>query len=250
MPVFIASLHNELFKLRKRKKYTVLLIIASAVCVLSGLRGIVVNAISGMDFDRAALLGGLTLSHMTFFLQIFLPLMAIMAACDLFPVEFHDRTIRACLMRPVGRGKLYFSKVAAVFVLCVFDLAVLFAVTAVTQLVLGGTAEGIGTGLAACVLDLVPLAVLICFLCCLDQLLHGPSLAVLIGLVAYVGLLAVGLYVGGAGGMLFTGYLKWHNLWIGTALPLFAMLPRIGLLVGYGLVFACCGHLLFERREC
>ena len=173
MPVFIASLHNELFKLRKRKKYTVLLIIAGAVCVLSGLRGIVVNAISGMDFDRAALLGGLTLSHMTFFLQIFLPLMAIMAACDLFPVEFHDRTIRACLMRPVGRGKLYFSKVAAVFVLCVFDLAVLFAVTAVTQLVLGGTAEGIGTGLAACVLDLVPLAVLICFLCCLDQLLHG-----------------------------------------------------------------------------
>ena len=136
------------------------------------------------------------------------------------------------------------------FVLCVFDLAVLFAVTAVTQLVLGGTAEGIGTGLAACVLDLVPLAVLICFLCCLDQLLHGPSLAVLIGLVAYVGLLAVGLYVGGAGGMLFTGYLKWHNLWIGTALPLFAMLPRIGLLVGYGLVFACCGYLLFERREC
>ena len=39
------------------------------------------------------------------------------------------------------------------------------------------------------------------------------------------------------------------NLWIGTTLPFLPMLSRIGLLAGYGLVFACGGYLLFERKE-
>ena len=51
------------------------------------------------------------------------------------------------------------------------------------------------------------------------------------------------------GGLVFTGYLRWHNLWIGIALPFFSLLPRIGLLAGYGLVFGCCGYLLFDRKE-
>lgn len=43
MQAFAASLQNELFKLRKRKKYLVLLIIASAICVVSALRVLIVN---------------------------------------------------------------------------------------------------------------------------------------------------------------------------------------------------------------
>ena len=40
MQAFAASLQNELFKLRKRKKYLVLLIIASAICVVGGKAGL------------------------------------------------------------------------------------------------------------------------------------------------------------------------------------------------------------------
>ena len=32
-------------------------------------------------------------------------------------------------------------------------------------------------------------------------------------------------------------------------LPFLSLLPRIGLLAGYGLVFGCCGYFLFERKE-
>ena len=42
---------------------------------------------------------------------------------------------------------------------------------------------------------------------------------------------------------------KRSNLWIGTLLPFTAMLSRIGILLGYGLVFACCGFFLFDRKE-
>ena len=32
-------------------------------------------------------------------------------------------------------------------------------------------------------------------------------------------------------------------------LPFLSLLPRIGLLAGYGLVFGCGGYLLFDRKE-
>ena len=46
MERFLASLSNELFKLRKRKKYLVFLIIGAVICVASALRVLIVNYIT------------------------------------------------------------------------------------------------------------------------------------------------------------------------------------------------------------
>ena len=128
MERFLASLSNELFKLRKRKKYLVFLIIGAVICVASALRVLIVNYITDGGVSREAILGGLMSSNLPFILLIFLPLMAVMAASDLFVGEQVDHTLRFSLMRPVGKGKLFFSKAAAVFLLCAFDLAVLYVV--------------------------------------------------------------------------------------------------------------------------
>lgn len=249
MERFLASLSNELFKLRKRKKYLVFLIIGAVICVASALRVLIVNYITDGGVSREAILGGLMSSNLPFVLLIFLPLMAVMAASDLFVGEQADHTLRFSLMRPVGKGKLFFSKAAAVFLLCAFDLAVLYVVSTVAQVGLGGGTEGILTSLGACLLDLVPLAVLVLFFCLINQLVKGSSLTVLLCVVLYIGLLILGTYLPAVGGLVFTGYLRWHNLWIGITLPFFSLLPRIGLLAGYGLVFGCCGYLLFDRKE-
>lgn len=249
MKQFSASLSNELFKLRKRKKYLVFLLLGCAVCVVSALRVLIANYITQGNFSREAVLGGLTNSNLPFMLLIFLPLMAIMACCDLFVGEQADHTIRFSLMRPVSKGKLFFSKGLAVLVLCAFDLAVMYLVSTLSQVILGGGARGIVTSLGACLLDLIPLAVLILFFCLVNQLTKGASLAVLLCVVLYIGLLALGTYMPAVGGLMFTGYLRWHNLWIGTILPFGSLLSRIGLLVGYGLVFGCGGYFLFDRKE-
>lgn len=245
----MANLKNELFKLRKRKKYFVFLILGCLVCVASALKLVIANYITDGGMSAEAVLGGLTSSNLPFFLLIFLPLMAIMASCDLFVGEQADHTIRFSLMRPVGKGKLFFSKATAVFILCAFDLAVMYLVTTLTQVILGGGARGIATSFLACLLDLIPLAVLVLFFCLVNQLVKGSSLTVLLCVVLYVGFIAIGTYMPAIGGLLFTGYLRWHNLWIGVTLPILSMLPRIGLLAGYGLVFGCGGYLLFDRKE-
>ena len=101
----------------------------------------------------------------------------------------------------------------------------------------------------ACVLDLIPMAVLILFFALINQLVKGSSLTVLLCVVCYVALVVFGTYMPSVGGLVFTGYLRWHNLWIGVTLPFLSLLPRIGLLAGYGLVFGCGGYLLFDRKE-
>lgn len=253
MDTFIANLQNELFKLRKRKKYLVFLILGCLVCVGSGLRVLAANFFTGRmgteSVSPTALLGNLMHSNLTFILLIFLPLMAMMACCDLFVGEQADHTMRFSLMRPVGKGKIFFSKALAVLILCAFDLAVMYAVTTVTQVALGGGVRGVVSSLFACLLDLIPLAVLILFFCLINQVVKGASLAVLLCVVLYIGFMAVGTYLPAFGGLLFTGYLRWHNLWVGVALPFGSLLSRIGLLAGYGLVFGCVGYLLFDRKE-
>lgn len=249
MTQFMANLKNELFKLRKRKKYAVFLLLGCLICVASALKLVIANYITDGGMSAEAVLGGLTSSNLPFFLLIFLPLMAIMASCDLFVGEQADHTIRFSLMRPVGKGKLFFSKATAVFILCAFDLAVMYLVTTLTQVILGGGTQGIATSFLACLLDLIPLAVLVLFFSLVNQLVKGSSLTVLLCVVLYVGFIALGTYMPAIGGLLFTGYLRWHNLWIGVTLPILSMLPRIGLLAGYGLVFGCGGYLLFDRKE-
>ena len=240
MAQFMANWKNERFKLRKRKKYFVFLILGSLICVASALRLVIANYITGGALSPETVLGGLTNANLPFFLLVFLPLMA---------GEQADHTIRFSLMRPVGKGKLFFSKAAAVFTLCAFDLAVLYLVTTLTQVILGGGTRGVAPSFLACLLDLIPLAVLILFFCLVNQLVKGSSLTVLLCVVLYVGFIAVGTYLPAFGGLLFTGYLRWHNLWIGVTLPFLSLLSRIGLLAGYGLVFACGGYLLFDRKE-
>lgn len=249
MERFAANLRNELFKLRKRKKYLVFLILGGILCVASALRVLVVTYFTDGEVSRQAILGGLTSSNLPFILLIFLPLMAIMATGDLFVGEQSDHTIRFSLMRPVSKGKLFFSKAAAVLVLCAFDLAVLYLVSTLAQVALGGGTKGILTSLGACLLDLIPLAVLVLFFSLLNQMLKGAGLTVLLCIVVYIILLLMGTYLPAVGGLVFTGYLRWHNLWIGITLPFLSLLPRIGLLAGYGLIFGCCGYFLFERKE-
>ncbi|MFR1232786.1 MAG: hypothetical protein ACLSCQ_03955 [Evtepia gabavorous] len=161
MERFLASLSNELFKLRKRKKYLVFLIIGAVICVASALRVLIVNYITDGGVSREAILGGLMSSNLPFILLIFLPLMAVMAASDLFVGEQVDHTSDFPSCALWERESSSFPRRRRCSLLCAFDLAVLYVVSTVAQVGLGGGTEGILTSLGACLLDLIPLAVLV-----------------------------------------------------------------------------------------
>lgn len=241
METFLSSLSNELFKLRRRKKYLVFLILGCAICVISALRVLLVNYLTDGSVDPAAVLGGLMSSNLTFILLIFLPLMAVMAASDLFVAEQADHTIRFSLMRPVGKGKLFFSKALAVFVLCAFDLAVMYLVTTLAQVGLGGGTEGVLTSLGACLLDLIPLAVLILFFCLVNQVGRGSGLTVLLCVVCYIGLLVLGTYLPRWGGWCSPGISGGTTCGSASPSPSSPCCPGLGCWRGTGWCSAAAG---------
>ncbi len=252
MTTFIASLQNELMKIFTRKKFFVLLIIEILICILCGGVNYLIGKASAGAVSTSLMLSNMPMNMLSFFIQIYVPLMILMASSDLFASEVQDGTIRASFMRPVSRFKLYASKVTAITIMAVIYLAVLFVLTTIMKLVGGSgiaSATGIVDSFFAYFLDIFPIIVLVLFAAMLNQLLNSPSLSIVICVIIYIGLYILGIVVPQASGLLFTGYLQWHNLWLGVTLPFGAMLSKIGLIFGYGLVFGCIGYYLFERKE-
>lgn len=249
---FTASLKNELTKISRRKKFLVLLIIEILICLLCGGVNYLIGKASAGAVSASLMLANMPMNMLSFFIQIYIPLMIFMAACDLFAQEVQDGTIRASFMRPVSRFKLYASKIAAITIMAVIYLSVLFVLTTVLKFAGGGSlasSAGLIESFFAYFLDIIPLIVLILFTGMINQFLNSPSLSIVLCVIMYIGLYILGVLVPQSSGLLFTGYLEWHNLWLGVTLPVFSMISKIGLLLGYGLVFGCVGYYLFERKE-
>ena len=244
---FGQAFRGELIKLISRKKYIFFLIIGTLICAVVMLVQLLMER-----FTHGSLMAGFfgtTFGLLGFFIRFYIPLICFMGVCDLFSCEAQDGSIRAALLRPVSRWKLYLAKGTAAYVLAVFYLAALFLAAALLELFSGGAVRTALTGLASYALDAVPLMVVVLMAAFLCQLFQSPTLAMLMCIVVYFGLSLLGTFVPRMGGMLFTSFSTWHNLWIGSTLPFFALLPKMALLAGYGAVFLLGGYLIFDQRD-
>nr|WP_245156648.1 ABC transporter permease subunit [Clostridium aminobutyricum] len=242
-------MQNELKKLSTRKKFLVFLIIEVVICIICGVINMAIGKASGGVVSSSLILANMPMAMLSFFIQIYIPLIIFMAACDLFSGEVHDGTIRATFMRPVSRGKQYFSKIAAIMILAAIYIVTLFIFTTIIKGVAAHSTEGLIDSFLSYTLDIIPLIVLVLFAAMMNQFSRSPSLSIIICIIIYIALYIIGIIVPLLSGLLFTGYLQWHNLWIGATLPFKFMISKMGILVGYGMIFGCVGYYLFERRE-
>ena len=246
---FKASLKNELTKLKCHKKYTVLLLLSIALSAVWGILNFLAGQVKTLPITPVDTLSGLPMMLLGFFVSTIIPLIVFMAACDLFTGEVADGTVRAGFMRPVSRFKQYFAKVSAVYVVAVIYLGAIFVFSELFRLIAVRSGSGILTELASYALDCIPLIVLVLFASMVNQFLKSTSLSVILCIIIYMGLLAGGVVISQLSGLVFTGYMQWHTLWLGYGVPFGAMLPKIFILIGYGLVFSCVGYYFFERKE-
>lgn len=249
MRTAVGNYKNELRKIRARKKYYVFLILEILVCVIWGLISMLVSKVSGGVIDAGFMLAGMNMTTLGFFIEIYIPLIIFMTACDVYTGELHDGTLRAVIMRPISRCKQYFSKTAAIMTVATAYLVVLFVITTMMQLIGARSISGIFAAFASYFLDLIPMFVLVLFAAMINKFSSSTSLSVILCIIMYIGLYVFGLVVPQAGSLLFTGMLMWHNLWVGVMLPIGVIISKLGLLVGYGMIFGCIGYYLFERRE-
>lgn len=247
MRSYNACYMGELKKLSLRKKYVVITIMSALVCV-------VIACIYSLA-DRAARGENLSLNInmpmmvMSFFTQIVMPLVVFMAVCDLFASEYRDLSIKAQLMRPVTRFKVYTAKLCAAFTLCAIVFMSIFVVSAVADLTFDGGSDGLWYSFGAYVLNLIPMCVIILMAAFINQFTKSSTSAMFLCIIVYILMKVVGILAPMLDSLLFTGYLEWHRLFLGTVLPLDALVAKCVLLFGYGLTFFSGGYFLFIKRE-
>lgn len=247
MSVLLTSIRTEFIKLLSKKKYIVLFVLGAGFCFLRYGVTILLQKISQ---GSVQIRSNLMLEMLPLAAEIVIPLIVFMAAADLFCAEIQEDTIKAALLRPATRLKVFTAKVIAVFLMgAVFFLGV-FVVCALIQLLSGSPIMPVLLPtLAAYCIDLVPMLGVVLFGALVNMLSAGPTLAMLLSIGIYAVCKYINYFVAVWGQMLFTAYLQWHKLWLGETLPLGAMLSKIGLIAGSILIFYTVGYMLFERKE-
>ncbi|MGP1570435.1 MAG: ABC transporter permease subunit [Eubacteriales bacterium] len=258
MNIFWMQFKNEMKKIVKHKKFTVLLLIEILICAGAGLSTYLIGKASSETILVANFaFRGITLSMLSFFMQVYIPLIIIMNACDLFNLEFNDLTIKASFMRPISRFKIYFAKVSALFVSATIYIFTLFVVTNIIAKIGGGLTRGSANlrnfdfirDFFIYFVDLIPILIFVLFVAMLMQIFKGATLAILLSIVICVLLNIAAILQPSLGVMLFTNYMQWHKLFFGIAVPFATVVNKLALLSGYTFIFAGLGYYLFERRE-
>lgn len=248
MRAFVVSFRNELDKLLRRRKYLVFLGVGLLLCLLwCWIGSLVSRQLSGLQLNLTPNPMGV----LPVFLSIIIPFLMFMAVTDLFTVEYAENTMKASLIRPVERWKLFAAKLLSVVTYAAFYLVCLFVFSAVTQALFGEAepAGELGRMFASYMLTIVPLTVLACFAALIAMLGKSGTLTMFLLLMAYLLLYLLPILLPVQSEMLFTSYLGWYNLWIG-ALPGAGKLVQMLLTeLGYGVVFFTAASLLFEKKE-
>lgn len=237
---------NELTKLRSRKKYFVLLILAAGICF--GRIGVeqIFEKLSRQD----VLNSNMIMEMFPFFAEIYVPLIIFMAVCDLFSQEMQDLTIKASLMRPITRFKLMSAKIFAAFTVGAIFYGVIFLICAILQGWLGSiTAKYLIQSLLAYLIDLVPLFTAVLFSVLINMLAKTPTLAMFLTIVGYALMKYCNYFMPVLNNMLFTSYMQWHKLWIGSIIPLPALSIKIAIITGSSILLYTCSYILFDKKE-
>lgn len=245
MRAFKACYIGEFKKLRLKKKYVGLTVVSAAICAFLAL----VSSFLGRFVTDGLFLESIAITVMPVFTQLVMPLVAMMAACDLFAAEFRDLSIKAQLMRPVTRFKIYIAKLCAIFSVCATVFLSVFAAAAICDGVFAGSLAGVAYAFGAYLINLIALMPVILMAALINQFTKGSTSAMFLCIIVYILMKLIGVFVPVFDSLMFTGYLSWHKLWLGNMLPIGALFSKCILLLGYGITFFSGGYYLFLKRE-
>jgi len=251
MKTFLASYRNEWDKLMSRKKYIVFLIIGLSICLLWTVIGQLIANFARTQGGFIINLAPTPMGMLPFFLQLMIPFLIFMGMTDLLTVESADNTMKAMIFRPAERWKQYFSKILAVVTYAVMYLVCVFVICAVLNQIFGrplGISEFFAS-LASYALTIVPLTILAAFAALVALFGKSGTLTMFILLFLYLLLNVAPVFFPVLGEMLFTSYLSWHMLWVGTLPDAGKLIHMLLIVIGYGVVFFTAGSLIYEKKE-
>ena len=246
MNALIQNTKSELYKLIIRKKYIVIAVIAAIICILRLGGSVLISKVSGGEI---VIKSNLIMEMIGFATDILVPIIIFMAVTDLFASEVQEDTIKASLMRPLTRFKVMTSKSIAAFALGCATLMAMFVICLIIQIISGNSLSAVPHTLAAYIIDMIPVMSLVAMAVLINMLSKSPTLAMLLCIVAYVVFKYMNYYISPIGQMVFTAYSQWHRIWIGSSLPVTALMSKTGILLGSVLILYTISYIIFDKKD-
>lgn len=246
MKPILINAKSELYKLATKKKYIVITIIGALICILRLGGSVLISKVSG---GEVVIKSNLIMEMIGFSADILIPLIVFMAVTDLFASEIQEDTLKASLMRPLTRFKVMTSKSIAAFVLGCAALMAMFVICLIIQIISGNGLGAVPHTFAAYIIDMIPIMSLVAMAVLINMLSKSPTLAMLLCIVAYAVFKYMNYYVSPIGQMIFTAYSQWHRIWIGSSLPITALMSKTGILLGSVLILYTISYIIFDRKD-
>ena len=248
MKRLMISIGNEFYKLAIKKKYIVFLAAAVAVSFVRIGGSALISKISAGSVEVSV--GNIPMTMLLLFAEILVPLIVFMAMTDLIATEFSEGTMKASLLLPQSRMKVLTSKIAAAFLMGACYYIILLAACFLIEAAYGGAVGShFVQTVGAYLIDLIPMLVLTIMAAMINLAAKGSTFSMFLCILVYAVMKYMNYFVSGIGDMLFTSYLQWHRLWIGETLPLGALIPKIGILLGSGVLMYGVSYYLMDKKE-
>ena len=168
MKKYLVCTGNEWTKLIHKKKYIVFLLIGVFLSMFNILGKLLISKLIGGSFSFIS--SGASMSMITLFINFLIPLISMMAVCDLFSTEFQDQTIKAVLLRPISRFKIYIAKITAVTLMALLYIVVLFIASTLLDALINRETKGLLYSAGAYLIDIIPMIIVILMAAFINQL--------------------------------------------------------------------------------
>jgi len=249
MNVLYANTINETQKLFLKKKTIALLVITAIIPIaLTVILSIFQNNIGIIPVNG----NQFSIFVLGLFTNYVLPLLITMSAVDMFSGEFNDRTMKAVLLRPISRFKIYSSKVICIGVYIVVNLTILFIVSSISGLFLqghGSLISGLLHGFVAYAISVVPMIGIGIAAAFISQLFKSSSGALVVAIIIYIALSVISRFFPGLSRSLLTSYSDWYLFWIGSSIMIGKILNAFIVILSYCMILFAAGFYLFDKKE-
>ncbi len=249
MESYKATLANELFRMYRRKKAVLVVILSVGIIAAVQLLSLILR--SGLG-----ILGGTGTGFPVTVLSIvsgtLLPLFVTLAVIDTFTGEYAADTMKITITKPVTRLRIYLAKLSAVGVFVLINLGIVLVLSLLLTILFHARSLSLAwffnviLAYAATFFPIMTLAVVVAYPACV---LKGGAAVFFLSILAYLVFQGLGLVFPSLSGILVTSLLDWYKLWTASRLPVGSIVRSLSVMLAYLLIFFALGFRRFDRRD-
>lgn len=249
MKLVLTSAVIEFGKIFTRKKFYVLLLIQLFICAAT----VFFTSANGFKyFGMSVDLPSVPYIFLNGLVSVVLPLLVFMICTDLFAHELEDLSIKAILLRPISRFKVYTSKFLAIVFYVALNLMATFLLVVTIKIILSGDVSDFSGLFSAYFLSIFTMLAFISLGIFLSLLIGHPAMAMFCSFILYIAAYAITIVSPQIGAMFFTSHLEWYKMFAGISFDSRAasnILNTFLLFTSYTVLLGIGGIVLLERKE-